>query len=74
MQFTVIRNHRLRKWLVPSHNDVTALLVLAIESRRLKRPDALASRDLGQSRHTAISCAFDFSSGTGRPSNSKAST
>lgn len=68
----MIGYNNLGKWFVATQDYMTTLLAFYIKSSFYQRLDAVFSRYLGQTSHTATSIAWKRSSGTGKPSSSRA--
>jgi hypothetical protein len=70
----VIGNDDLSERLRAPQHDVATLAALFLEPQPLERTNALSAGDPRQPAHTSTSLASKCSSGTGRPSASKAET
>jgi len=73
VKLPVVGDHHLSKGFISAEYDVASLLPLDIESDSVEGLDALPTRDPGQHGQTATTSVSNRSSGTARPSSSKAS-
>ena len=66
IQFFVVRDYDLGKWLVAAKYHVTPFLPAQLKARLPQRSCAFPARDTRQLAHTATSSVSNCSSGTGR--------
>jgi hypothetical protein len=74
IEFAMIGNNHLCEGFVTPEDYVTALPSFDIETGFLKSSNTLVTGDSGQFAHTATTRTSNLSSGTAKPSSSRAAT